>query len=750
MVSSKDKKRHASPALKRSYRNFKIFYHNTYGRAGFIILVAFAVIALITPFVVHHPSYFYEAPEEDTHVASLLSSTSLSNITNLSGNGSLYSPMATDVINEGTAAIYFGTSSGRIYYYGLGDFGTNTPLGSYGSIYNYTGAPGVKMYQPLMIPLINCAQESLGVSSITLVQRFIIMPFNDGIIQVGKVGFVDFGLKTPKYYPLFNITYNGTLLGNVASNSLPFPSTITDSIPSFNYQDLGFNAPGILYFMIKNTTGNYVYEYQISPLSLLKVIKINVNDPVGLQIYGNDFGPGIYSNDSRILVYNKTVVNGYLPSGTLIFSTNVPGIDTNIGLNIPCAYDITYAHNNSAFLISGNNTLEKLFLDNGTLQKMESLPSSIYGLSTTPGYTGFPSHIILTDSNQAYIVTRNSSKALSVATVSLPPNSGVFNTQGTYDPVSDSLILVSQDGSVLSFSLYSSSGQTFCWSAGLTPVPTHTSNVVYFTDAQTGIGEVAVISDQNYFYIYNSTAKGYTPTPPMSKTPSGDQFVLGTTSSGQDGWAEFMESFWTDWVCGLSIGLVTIVLSVAVALYVGYKGGIIGNIIEISSLALFLVPSLALLIALASIIKGNADFIDLILIVSLTGWPFAAFTLIGIVKSISARSYVEASKIFGSKTLPIIRRHVLPNIGPLLLYLLALSIGGGIGAVSGLEFLGLAPLSVATWGGMLNEVYNNYFQVVLSPQWIFPPVIALTLFIVALIFVSRGMDEVSNPRLRKR
>jgi peptide/nickel transport system permease protein len=210
-----------------------------------------------------------------------------------------------------------------------------------------------------------------------------------------------------------------------------------------------------------------------------------------------------------------------------------------------------------------------------------------------------------------------------------------------------------------------------------------------------------------------------------------------------------MESFGNDWIFGISIGFFTIIISLAVALYVGYKGGFGGEVIETLSLALFLVPALALLIALSSVIN-NVNFIDLILIVSLTGWPFAAFTLIGVVRGVSARSFVEASRLFGSKGPSIMRRHIMPNIGPLLLYLLALSIGGGIGAVSGLEFLGLAPLTTATWGGMLNAAYIDYFQVITEPQWILPPAIALTMFIFSLIFVSRGMDEVVNPRLRRR
>ncbi|EQD38036.1 Binding-protein-dependent transport system inner membrane component, partial [mine drainage metagenome] len=98
----------------------------------------------------------------------------------------------------------------------------------------------------------------------------------------------------------------------------------------------------------------------------------------------------------------------------------------------------------------------------------------------------------------------------------------------------------------------------------------------------------------------------------------------------------------------------------------------------------------------------------------------------------------------------IMRRHILPNIAPLTLYLLSLAISGGVAAVAGLQFLGLAPLNLSTWGGMLNSVLGNFYYAVLAPWWVLPPAIALTMFIFAFIFASRGLDEVVNPRLRRR
>jgi peptide/nickel transport system permease protein len=89
-------------------------------------------------------------------------------------------------------------------------------------------------------------------------------------------------------------------------------------------------------------------------------------------------------------------------------------------------------------------------------------------------------------------------------------------------------------------------------------------------------------------------------------------------------------------------------------------------------------------------------------------------------------------------------------MGTLLVYLTSINIGGAVAAVSTYEILGLAPLTIPTWGGMLNGFLGDYYGISKYP-WIYvPALLALTLFILAFIFISRGIDEVANPRLGGR
>ncbi len=745
-----EKKKIVAPVYwRRLYKQFKIFYASKYGRTGFYILLAFAVITLLTPFVVSNMSYSAIAPEIDTHVASELIQTDISNASK--GGTKLYEPMASMVDSTGTDALYFGTNNGMLYYYSLG--GTKAlPESSYGNLHNFHLKSGVTMAPPIMISLINCQLIQVG-NVPGLFERIVISQFSNKSISIGSVTFEDSSQTIPNYKALGTITYNGTLISNIDTNSIAFTTSPENDIPVTNTLGIGYAVDGMLYFVTNTTSGNYLHVYQIYPTLLESKIKLNMSDPKAISFYGYHFTGSDYTNSAKLLISNNTTISAFSANNyTKLWTTQINGtLNSKVGLTIPTGYQISPKAYDSAYFIINGNQIQIINLNKGVIYPFANATNNITELSVTPGLSGPPSYVIASTATNQQVFSYNSTGKLKVTVEGNPVNSGLFITPSTYDPTSGSLILVSQRGAILSFALGASTGgYPLDWSAVLSPTPTFTSKVLYFKDINTGGGEIATITNSNYLYIYNATAKQCTPIPPMANTPSGNSFPLGTTQYGHNVWSRFMDSFSNDWIFGISIGFFTLIISLLVALYVGYKGGLGGTVLETVSLSLYLVPGLALLIALASVLPGNSNYIDIILIVSLIGWPFSAFTLIGLVKSIRSRAFVEASRLFGSRSSSIMRRHILPNIGPLLVYLLALSIGAGIGSVSGLQFLGLVPVNTATWGGMLNAAFTDYFQVIQSPQWIFPPAIALSMFIFSLIFISRGMDEVTNPRLRRR
>jgi peptide/nickel transport system permease protein len=756
MVNKKNKYAIIRPSIywKRLYKQFTIFYRSKYGRAGFYILLAFAIVTMIAPYVGGNVGYYASAPTIDSTIASPIASVFLNNQTHAS-NSSFYGPISSSVEAEGyTGAIYIGNTDGSLYYVGLGEPGT--PKGSVGKIYgsNFTSSHE-KMLKPVLFDLINGNELYYTHGTGVEIKRFVILPYTNNSFTVGEIEYRASGYTTPRFVYLYNAKLNGTIIDNITSNAIAFDTTPSTPMPEYCFNSAAEYPNGQIYIITKNATGLYMNEFGVYPFSYHISFKINMKDVDGAEFYGKQFYSYQAKNYSHILIYNHTSVEAYSSSnGSLSWVDNFTQINTQNGLIIPSYYQNSFSSNNSLYLIANLNEIYSVNLESGFHKLIYKFPYVTYSISTSQGLSGAPSHIIGTSKNYFQILSSNLSNA-KYKYYEVPFSSSISGkviTHAVYDAVTNSLIFVSQKGIALSFNeTANSSANAFLWSYAVSPASVNVSSILSFSNSNTGEGAVAFSTNDGYLYMIGTTSTSKAPLPPMIKTPTGQSYPFGTTFfTKADLWSRFLQSFYNDWIFGLSIGFFSIVISLAVAMYVGYKGGLGGQIIETMSLALFLVPALALLIALSSVIPGNANFMDLILIVSLTGWPFAAFTLIGVVRGVSARSFVEAAKLFGSNSSSVMRRHILPNIGPLLLYLLALSIGGGIGAVSGLEFLGLAPLDTATWGGMLNAVLKDEFYLISEPQWIIPPAIALSAFIFSLIFISRGMDDVVNPRLRRR
>jgi peptide/nickel transport system permease protein len=80
---------------------------------------------------------------------------------------------------------------------------------------------------------------------------------------------------------------------------------------------------------------------------------------------------------------------------------------------------------------------------------------------------------------------------------------------------------------------------------------------------------------------------------------------------------------------------------------------------------------------------------------------------------------------------------------------LILSMTAAIYQQTGLVFLGLVPLSGANWGVMLSLAYNRGAIYQIDAAWnVLVPVGAIAIFQLSLVWLSRGLEEVFNPRLR--
>jgi peptide/nickel transport system permease protein len=136
------------------------------------------------------------------------------------------------------------------------------------------------------------------------------------------------------------------------------------------------------------------------------------------------------------------------------------------------------------------------------------------------------------------------------------------------------------------------------------------------------------------------------------------------------------------------------------------------------------------------------------IIVASLAWLYPTRTIPAQVLSLRERGYVEVARLSGMSEPGIIFFELMPNLLPYLTATLVNAVSSAILASIGLEVLGLGPIDSPTLGMTLHWVNFNAAMINGWWWWTAPTVIILTVFL-GLFFLSVGLDEIANPRLRR-
>jgi peptide/nickel transport system permease protein len=119
-----------------------------------------------------------------------------------------------------------------------------------------------------------------------------------------------------------------------------------------------------------------------------------------------------------------------------------------------------------------------------------------------------------------------------------------------------------------------------------------------------------------------------------------------------------------------------------------------------------------------------------------------------VVLSVREEPYVEAAISVGTRTLPLIARHILPNTVPPLIVQATYIAASAILIEAILSFLGVGiPPQTPTWGNIMAEG-RALFRV--FPHNILYPGILLALTVLAVNMLGDGLRDTLDPRLSKR
>lgn len=226
--------------------------------------------------------------------------------------------------------------------------------------------------------------------------------------------------------------------------------------------------------------------------------------------------------------------------------------------------------------------------------------------------------------------------------------------------------------------------------------------------------------------------------------------LLGTDNRGFD---VFSETVYGSRI-SLFVGLLSAAIGIGLGLVVGLLAGFLGRLVDEALMRftdmMLVIPGLPLLIVLISVLGANIW--NVIIVIGFLGWMGFARIIRSQVLTLRERPFIEAAKASGAGPGRIMTKHIFPNIVSLTYVNLALSVPGAILTEAALAFLGLTDPSAVSWGRMFEQVQESGNLAHYPPTWwwVLPPGFGIALVSLSFILVGYALDEVFNPRLRKR
>ena len=262
---------------------------------------------------------------------------------------------------------------------------------------------------------------------------------------------------------------------------------------------------------------------------------------------------------------------------------------------------------------------------------------------------------------------------------------------------------------------------------------------------------LATVDDPNLVRNHESTREGWDNPAPPTLDPSpftGYVHPLGTDSIGRDVYSMLLYGSRASLMVGFAATLISIAVGVTIGLTSGYYGKLSDEILMRFTDYFLVLPWFPLVIVIMTVLGPKFEFV--ILTIGITSWPSTARIVRSQVLTVKERTFIERARAIGAGDLYIIRKHVFPNVLPLVFANTVLLISTAIFTEAFLDFFGLGDPTVISWGIMLEAAYENDAFGSGAWWWTLPPSLAIIIIVLSFSLVGYTLDDIFNPRLRKR
>lgn len=230
--------------------------------------------------------------------------------------------------------------------------------------------------------------------------------------------------------------------------------------------------------------------------------------------------------------------------------------------------------------------------------------------------------------------------------------------------------------------------------------------------------------------------------------PPSTAYLLGTDDNGRSVLTLLIWGARVSLLVGLLATVISMVIGTLVGLLSGYFGGWPGALLFRLTEWFLVIPFLPLAIVLASVL--GRSLLNIALVIGVTSWTSTALLIRSQTLSIKERAYLERARGLGAGHGHLLRRHVLPNVAPLVFANTTLTVAIAILAETTLSFLGLGDPTRVSWGSMLEDAFRVGAITTGSWWFIVPPGLCVVLVVLSFTLIGQALESVLDPRLRER
>jgi peptide/nickel transport system permease protein len=223
--------------------------------------------------------------------------------------------------------------------------------------------------------------------------------------------------------------------------------------------------------------------------------------------------------------------------------------------------------------------------------------------------------------------------------------------------------------------------------------------------------------------------------------------LLGTTSFGQDMWAQVVYGTRDVLIIAFTVGLATTAIAVIIGVAAAYLGGAWDGTLGVITDILLVIPLFPLLIVITAYAHGASTLV-LIVVITATSWSYTARQLRSQALSLRSRDFLEAARVRGERSLYVIVVELIPTMTSLIVASFLTNALYAVLFASSLQFIGLGDPNAQSWGTMLYWAQNEAALQTGQPMWAIAPGFCIAALGAAFALLNYAFDEVGNPALR--